>query len=152
MFTPLSFPKAELKLTRKNDRVHVWCIIRKKHLVLTPEEWVRQHVIHYLINEKLIPQALIATEMSIKVNKLSRRCDIVVFGNDAQPRLIIECKAPEISLTEKVFHQIAQYNFSLNVDFLMVTNGTENIVCNIDREKGSLNYREVLPEWSVLKN
>ena len=146
MFKALSFPQAELKLTRKEGQVFVWCIIRKKSLVLTPEEWVRQHLIHFLIQEKQIPIGLIAAEMAIEINQLSRRCDVVVFGIDGKPRLIVECKAPEINLTEKTFNQIAQYNAALNVDLLMVTNGLQHIVCQIDRENTQLNYLEELPE------
>jgi len=146
MFKALSFPQAELKLTRKEGQVFVWCIVRKKSLVLTPEEWVRQHLIHFLIQEKQIPIGLIAAEMAIEINQLSRRCDVVVFGSDGKPRLIVECKAPEISLTEKTFNQIAQYNAALNVDLLMVTNGLQHIVCQIDRENTQLNYLEELPD------
>ncbi len=146
MFKALSFPQAELKLTRKEGQVFVWCIIRKKSLVLTPEEWVRQHLIHFLIQEKQIPIGLIAAEMAIEINQLSRRCDVVVFGKDGKPRLIVECKAPEINLTEKTFNQIAQYNAALNVDLLMVTNGLQHIVCQIDRENTLLNYLEELPD------
>ena len=146
MFKALSFPQAELKLTRKEGQVFVWCIVRKKSLVLTPEEWVRQHLIHFLIQEKQIPIGLIAAEMAIEINQLSRRCDVVVFGKDGKPKLIVECKAPEINLTEKTFNQIAQYNAALNVDLLMVTNGLQHIVCQIDRENSQLNYLEELPE------
>ena len=146
MFKALSFPQAELKLTRKEGQVFVWCIIRKKSLVLTPEEWVRQHLIHFLIQEKQIPIGLIAAEMAIEINQLSRRCDVVVFGKDGKPKLIVECKAPEINLTEKTFNQIAQYNAALNVDLLMVTNGLQHIVCQIDRENTLLNYLEELPD------
>lgn len=147
MFQALNLPLADLKLVRKSEQVFVWCIIRKKQLLLTPEEWVRQHIIHYLITEKRVPIALIAAEMAIEVNKLSRRCDIVVFGKDSKPLLIIECKAPEVAITEKVFNQIAQYNFKLNVDLLMMTNGIEHVVCSIDREKHALNYLQDLPVW-----
>lgn len=146
MFKALSFPQAELKLSRKEGQVYVWCIIRKKSLVLTPEEWVRQHLIHFLIQEKQIPIGLIAAEMAIEINQLSRRCDVVVFGSDGKPRLIVECKAPEINLTEKTFNQIAQYNAALNVDLLMVTNGLQHIVCQIDRENTQLNYLDKLPD------
>ena len=150
MFSPLNLPPTELKLTRKGEQVFVWCIIRKKSLLLTPEEWVRQHIIHFLMEQRSFPQGLIAAEMPISVNDLTRRCDIVVYGNDGQPKLIIECKAPEISLTEKVFHQIAQYNFTLNVDYLMVTNGMDHIVCKIDRESNALNFLEQLPDYEVI--
>lgn len=148
MLTPLSFPKTSLKLTRKEGQVFVWCKLRKKSLVLTPEEWVRQHLIDFLILEKNVPEGLIFAEMSITVNNLSRRCDIVVFGKDGNPKLIVECKAPEINLTEKVFHQIAQYNAKLNVDYLMLTNGINHVVCQIERDKKELNFIEFLPDWT----
>ena len=150
MFTPLSFPVAPLKLTRKKNLVYVKCLVRKKDLLVTPEEWVRQHLLHYLIQDKQIPIGLISSEMAIEVNKLSRRCDVVVFGKDGNPRMIIECKAPEVKLTEKVFRQIAQYNFTLNVDFLILTNGLENIACKIDRATSSLIFLENLPNWEEL--
>ena len=151
MFPALDLPKAPLKLVRKDEQVFVWCIIRKKNLVLTPEEWVRQHIIHFLITSKNYPQGLISAEMGIKVNGLSRRCDVVVYGKDGKPRLIIECKAPEITLTENVFHQVAQYNFKLNVDFLLMTNGLNHIVCQIDRIQNSINYLEEIPNWDVIQ-
>lgn len=150
MLKSLNLPMAELKLTKKEETVYVWCIIRKKALILTPEEWVRQHIIHFLIHQKEIPVGLIATEMGISVNDLTRRCDVVVFGNDGAPKLIVECKAPEINLTEKVFSQIAQYNFTLNVDNLMVTNGLNHIFCKIDRIKNELNFLQELPDWEEI--
>jgi len=151
MFPALDLPKAKLKLVRKDEQVFVWCIIRKKNLVLTPEEWVRQHVIHFLISSKNYPIGLISIEMSIEVNGLTRRCDAVVYGKDGQPRLIIECKAPEIALNEHVFHQIAQYNFKLNVDYLLMTNGLNHIVCQIDRLQNSINYLKDIPAWSIIQ-
>lgn len=150
MFKALNFPQTELKLTRKEGQVFVWCLIRKKSLVLTPEEWVRQHLINYLIKEKKIPIGLIAVEMSISINNLSRRCDVVAFGTDGNPKIIIECKAADVSLTENVFHQIAQYNAALKVDYLMVTNGLDHIICHIDREKNEMSYLELLPLWNEL--
>lgn len=146
MIRPLNFPKAKLNLTKKGDRIFVWCIIRKKTLVLTPEEWVRQHLIHYLINEKKIPHGLIAAEMSLVVNELQRRCDLVIFSKDGMPQMIIECKAPEVNLDQKVFDQIAQYNFKLGVDLLMVTNGLDHIICSLDRQQSAIHFLEEFPE------
>jgi len=145
MMVPLNLPKAELKLSRKGDKIFVWCIIRRKDLVLTPEEWVRQHLIHYLINEKNIPQSLMAAEMPIVVNTLQRRCDLVVYSKEGKPRMIVECKAPEVQLTQNVFHQIAQYNFELGVDLLMVSNGIDHIICRIDRKTGEMVFLEDMP-------
>lgn len=150
MLRPLNLPPADLKLSRKEGQLFVWCIIRKKSLVLTPEEWVRQHIIHFLIEKRSFPQGLIAAEMPISVNDLTRRCDIVAYGNDGLPKLIVECKAPDINLTENVFHQIAQYNFKLNVDYLMVTNGLDHIVCKIERKTNELIFLKMLPNWEEI--
>jgi len=137
---PLNFPKANLKLTKEGEVHYVWCIIRKKKLVLTPEEWVRQHLVHYLINDLQIPVGRIASELTIKVNDLVRRCDIVVFDEFAQPKMIVECKAPDIPITENVFYQIAQYNRKLNVNVLIMTNGMEHFCCEINAGNGRINF------------
>lgn len=149
MIRPLTFPKAQLKLTKKGDKLFVWCVVRKKTLVLTTEEWVRQHLVHYLINDKYVPIGLIAAEMPLKVNDLDRRCDVVVFNRSGKPVLIVECKAPEIGLDEKVFQQIAHYNFSLGADLLMVTNGLHHVVSRIDREENRLVMLEGLPDLEL---
>lgn len=145
MITPLNFPKADIKLRRREDVVFVWCILRKKELVLTPEEWVRQHTIHYLIQEKKISEGLISSEHALTYNGLSKRADIVVFNRSQQPVLLVECKAPEIPITEKTFQQIAQYNSQLGVDYLMLTNGLTHVYCRIDREEERFEYIEELP-------
>jgi hypothetical protein len=146
----LSLPKAELRISKKGTTLFVWCIARKKTLVLTPEEWVRQHVIHFLVNHLKVPIGLIASEYSLKINKLSRRSDIVVFGKNSQPVLIVECKSVDLPLSEKIFHQIAQYNFQLNVNYLMMTNGVHHVYCKIDRENNKLIYLENLPHYENL--
>lgn len=145
MITPLNLPKAELKLSRKDDLVFVWCILRKKNLVCTPEEWVRQHVIHLLISEG-IPEGLIASEFNLEYNGRSKRADLVVFDREQRPLLIVECKAPEIGLTQQVFNQIAGYNHELRVDYLMMTNGLEHIYCHVNQSTGHVQYLESLPK------
>jgi type I site-specific restriction endonuclease len=150
MFTPLSFPKADLKLSKKGGDVFVWCIIRKKLLKLTPEEWVRQHTIHYLLNEKNVPLGLMASEYSLSINGLTRRCDIIVFNSDKIPILIVECKATEVEINEKVLHQIAHYNFKLNTSFLFLTNGLTHVTCKINRDEQSLSYLKDLPNFQTL--
>ena len=150
MKTPLNLPKAPLKLSRKQGVVVVWCIVRKKDLVLTPEEWVRQHIIHFLINEKQFPIGLIASEFSLNYNGISKRADIVVFNRDSKPVLIVECKAPEIVLSEATVRQIAQYNYNLGVDFLMLSNGVDHVICKIDRIQGKINYLQELPVFEDL--
>lgn len=148
----LALPPAKLKLSKKEESIFVWCVIRKKTLLLTPEEWVRQHVIHYLINHLNFPVGLMASEFSIKVNQLKKRCDVVVFNKAKKPILIIECKAPQIGLDEKVFLQIAHYNFKLNVDYIMLTNGLHHVICKIDRINNQLLYLEKLPTFENLTN
>ena len=150
MIQALALPKANLRLTKKGVDLFVWCVSRKKTLLLTPEEWVRQHVIHYLVNDKKIPLGLLISEYSIKVNKLSRRCDLVAFGTNQKPKLIVECKAPDVAINQKVFHQIAQYNFQLNVDYLMLTNGLHHVICKIDRVNNAFVYLEELPDFVII--
>lgn len=151
MITELNLPVAELKLSKKACDLYVWCIIRKKSLLLTPEEWVRQHVIHYLVNKKNYPLASIASEMMINVNRLSRRCDLVVYNQTGKPIIIIECKAPEVKISETTFYQIAQYNSKLGVDYLLMTNGLDHYVCKVDHKTGHLAFLHELPEYGELK-
>lgn len=152
MLTPLNFPKTALKLSRKGEEIYVWDVFRKKKLLLTPEEWVRQHVLHFLINEKEVPQPLIAAEYPIEVNKMVRRCDGVVFNREGKPIAIIECKAPKIKLTEAVLHQIAQYNYKLRVNWLILTNGLQTIVAFVDQSSGAIQYFEEIPEFNQMNS
>jgi len=150
MFTPLNLPKASLQLTKSDGKVFVWDIFRKKKLLLTPEEWVRQHFLHFLVNKKQFPVGLIASEYNIEVNKLKRRCDGVIFNRNSKPIAIIECKAPEIKLSEHTFYQIAQYNFKLQVDWLFLTNGLETIVAKINHGEQTLDFLEEVPHFEEL--
>lgn len=143
--TPLNLPMAPLQLKRMNGTVYVDCLIRQKKLVLTPEEWVRQHVLHYLI-EKGVPKGLIASEVSLKYNARVKRADIVIYGRDQKPKFIVECKAADVQLSEAVFRQIASYNHTLQVEYLMMTNGMEHIYAHIDLESGKLEYLKNFPE------
>lgn len=145
MIVPLNLPKAPLQLTKRDDVVYVRCIIRAKELVCTPEEWVRQHVIHFLINEQDVSKGRIASEFALEYNGRSKRADLVLFDEFGVPSMIVECKAPEIAITEKTVHQIAQYNSQLNVDRLFLTNGITHIFCEIDRNAAKLIYFESWP-------
>lgn len=150
MFTPLNLPKVSLQLTKSEGKVFVWDVFRKKKLQLTPEEWVRQHFLHFLVNEKQVPIGLIASEYNIEVNKLKRRCDGVVFNRNSKPIAIIECKAPEVKLSENTFYQIAQYNFELKVGLLILTNGIDTIVAKISNETKKLDYLEEVPDFEQM--
>jgi hypothetical protein len=146
----LNLPKANLKLSKKGKQVYVWCITRKKELMLTPEEWVRQHVIHFLINTKKVPSGLIASEQNISIHQLNRRCDIIVYGKNQIPKLLVECKAVNVILDTKSLHQIAHYNSQLNVDLLWITNGLTHVLYRIDRVKKTLNIIDELPNFEDL--
>lgn len=128
---PLNLPKTALKLTRKNDQIFVWCPIRRKKLVMTPEEWGRQHFIAYMINELDISIGRIVSEYSLSYNNMSRRADIVVMDETGKPFIIVECKAPQIPLTDKTFFQIAQYQNSIPAKILIMTNGLEFLAMNL---------------------
>lgn len=150
MIQPLNFPKTALKLTKQDEKVFVWCVFRKRKLLLTPEEWVRQHILHYLVDQKSVPLPLIASEYAIEFNQLKRRCDGVIFGKNGEPVAIIECKAPEIKITEAVYFQIAQYNFKLRVEWLILTNGLQTIVAHVNQATGEIQYHEDIPTYSEM--
>lgn len=140
---PLNLPKAQLKLTRKNGVVHVRCLIRNKDLVCTPEEWVRQHVINYLILNLGKRKGLIAAEYELSYNGLKRRADVVVFDDQGKPEMLVECKATTVPLTNDVLHQAAQYNYQLGVGNVVLTNGLNHISCEINKEGNNFEFNEV---------
>ena len=150
MITPLNYPKIELKLRQKEKGIYVWCAFRKRELLLTPEEWVRQHILHFLVAYKSVPLPLIASEYALEINQLKRRCDGVVFDRKGKATAVIECKAPEIKLTEAIFHQIAQYNFKLKVEWLIMSNGIETIIANVNQSTGEIQYLNEIPDYSIM--
>jgi hypothetical protein len=132
---PLSFPPTPLDLTRKSGKVFVKCLIRKKAILLTPEEWVRQHIIAHLIKDLNYPETLIGVEKSIQYNGLTKRWDIVVFNSDFKPHLLIECKAPSIKLNEDTLKQVLSYQHQLNCELIVISNGLETFVWKFDEKK-----------------
>ncbi len=150
MIVPLNLPKAKLKISRKNEVLYVWCVSRKKTLLLTPEEWVRQHVIHYLVEHKNVPLGLIASEQGIQIHELFRRCDVVVYGRDQKAKLVIECKATDVDLNQHVLQQIAHYNAKLQVDYLWITNGIKHVLYHINRTDKALQVIQELPDFEIL--
>jgi type I site-specific restriction-modification system R (restriction) subunit len=124
----LNFPTYKFKTKSEENTNYVFDIVRKKYVVLTPEEWVRQHMIHYLIEEKNYPQSLLAVERGLELNGLRKRFDLLAFNKNGQPLLLIECKSPDIELNKAVFEQIAVYNARFKVMQLLVTNGLQHIV------------------------
>ena len=124
--------------------------LRRKYVKLTPEEWVRQNFVQYLINEGKYPQGLIGIEVFFRFNKLIRRVDILVHNRSGEPILIVECKSPDIELNEKVFEQIATYNMNYKVPYLIVTNGIHHYACKIDLKEKKIEYLLVIPLYEEL--
>ena len=145
---PLNLPPCDFILKREGDKVYILDILRKKYLLLTPEEWVRQHFVHYLINDLDYPKSLIKIEGGLKFNALSKRSDIVVFSREGSPWMLIECKAPDVKLRQATIEQAATYNHTLRAKFLVITNGMTHICCEVDWIKGVTEQRQSLPQFA----
>ena len=137
MDLPLKYPAFDIKVKRQNNQTFVFDFIRKKWLVLTPEEWVRQHVLNYLVTVKNFAASNISVEKELHLNQLKKRYDIVVYQN-LKPHLIVECKAPYVNLDESVLEQALRYNLILRAPFLMISNGVSDLVFNAVNEQTSL--------------
>jgi hypothetical protein len=142
----LNFPDYTFRFKNSENKSLIFDVIRKKFVVLTPEEWVRQHVVHFLISEKHFSSSLINVEKQLILNKTKKRYDIVVFNNDGSIYLIVECKAPNIAINQDAFDQIARYNLVTNAQYLMVTNGLENYYFRMDYESERYIFMEEIPE------
>ena len=136
----LNLPFADLKTKSVKGITQVFGQVRKKYFVLNPEEWVRQHFIYYLHKEKRYPLGLMGVEKMIKYNQLQTRADIILYNNEGEPNMIVECKAPNVEITQDVFYQIARYNFNLKVKCLVVTNGIQHFCCQMDYQKNKINF------------
>lgn len=143
----LNFPDCTIRLKNSENKTLIFDPIRKKFLVLQPEEWVRQHCIQYLLNTLNFPKSLINVEKQITLHNIIKRYDIVVFNNDGSIHLIVECKAPEISINQATFDQIAQYNMQLKANYLMVTNGINHYYCEMDFNAERYNFLKTLPKY-----
>ncbi len=143
----LNFPIYSFRFKNSENKVAIFDEIRKKFIILTPEEWVRQHVVQYLLQDKNYPKSYINVEKLIKVNDLSKRYDVIVYQPNGEIYLLIECKAPEVTITQHTFDQIARYNLVLNAKYLMVSNGLNHYFCQMDFEKEQYNFLHELPEF-----
>ncbi len=146
----LNFPEYALQYKTIEDKEYIFDIIRKKYLVVGPEEIVRQHLIHFLIEERHYPKGRINVEKQLILNKMKRRTDLMVFDVNAQPILIAECKAPEIKISQETFEQVARYNLVYQVAHLLVTNGLQHFCCRIDLKNGQFNFLENIPFYKEL--
>jgi len=145
---PLNLPSFALKIKEENGISYIFDQIRKKYLVLTPEEWVRQHLINFLINVKNYPGSLMKLEGGLKLNNLQKRSDILLFNKHGEKILLVECKAPTVKINQDTFDQIARYNFVHKVEWLLVSNGIQHFCCRIDYEKKTYSFVEELPDYT----
>ncbi|RKR13189.1 type I restriction and modification enzyme subunit R-like protein [Maribacter vaceletii] len=145
---PLNFKKYNFRFKNSENKVQIFDVVRKKFVQLQPEEWVRQHVIHFLVEEKKYPLSLINVEKQLTINSLKKRYDIVIFNSDGSIELLVECKAPKIKITQNTFDQIATYNMQLNANFLMVTNGLQHLYCKMNFIEEKYSFLRQIPDFS----
>jgi len=145
----LNLPSADLQLKKAEGKVWIWDIIRKKYLVLTPEEWVRQHFVHYLVNTLQYPKSLMKVEGGLAYNQLQKRSDIVVFNRAGKPWMVIECKSPDLVLTDNTLHQASVYNSTLQANFLAVTNGLMHYYFETDWAAGTTRALSAAPPYPL---
>ena len=147
MLPPLNLPPYPFKLKEQENKLYIFDEVRKKYLVVTPEEWVRQHFVQYLLVEKKYPKGWISIEGGLKLNELQKRSDILVYNTEGNPFLLVECKAPSIKITQNVFDQVARYNSIHRVKFLAVTNGLEHFYCEMDYVSHSYRFIPEIPAY-----
>ena len=146
----LNLPQYEIKISERNGKRMIFDFLRRKYVALTPEEWVRQHFVHYLVEYKGYPKGLLGNEIELKIGAKRLRCDSILYNKVAQPQMIIEYKAPNIPLQKKVFEQISIYNLLLKVDYLIISNGIQHYCCKMDYENQKYLFLEDIPEYEKL--
>jgi len=151
MMHKLNLPAFEARTKQnRNGREEIFDRFRGKFVRLTSEEWVRQHFLNFLVTQKGYPPSLIVVEASLNYHRLKKRSDILVYGPRMNPCLVVECKAPEIEITQTVFDQVAMYNMSLTVDFLVVTNGLQHYACQVDHRMKTFKFLKEVPEYQEI--
>lgn len=143
-------PYTDARIKKNNEGLFIFDILRRKYVALTPEEWVRQNFINYLIKFKGYSPTLMNNEVKLTLNGMTRRCDSILYSQNMLPKMIIEYKSPNIKITQKVFDQISRYNIILKVDYLIITNGLEHYCCQIDYKKNSYIFLEDIPHYNTL--
>ena len=145
-----NLPAFKINLTGTQQHPAIFDILRRKYVALTPEEWVRQHFIHFLIEQKGYPKTLLVNEVQLRIGEKSVRADSVLYDTDLHPRMIIEYKAPSIQLTQRVFDQISVYNMLLHVDYLIVSNGLQHYCCKMDYEHNTYTFVPEIPTYNEI--
>ena len=148
----LNFPDYEFQVLEKAGKLTIFDPARKKYVTLTPEEWVRQHVIQYLHREKRVPISLISVESEIRLYKTRKRFDIAVCDRNGQPLLVVECKSPSVAVSQLVLDQVVRYNLALKVGLLMLTNGIQHIYCQVDTNNNSIRMIKDLPDFTGIRS
>ncbi len=148
--TPLNLPPMEVRTKTEGGRTKIWDTLRGRYVALTPEEWVRQHFVAYLIGEKSYSPALMANEVRISLNGMSRRCDTVVYQRNLKPRVIVEYKRPDVKISQRVFAQICRYNLVMQVDYLIVSNGLEHYCCRMNYRQQTYEFLDEIPSYKEL--
>jgi hypothetical protein len=146
----LNFPEYNFRIVEKDGKPTIFDPVRKKYVVLTPEEWVRQHVIQFLVTGKKVPVSLIRVEAEIRLYQTRKRFDIAVYDRNGNALLVVECKAPSVQVTQEVLDQAVRYNLTMKVGLLMLTNGLQHIYCKTDSLIGTVSLTEDLPEFAEL--
>ena len=146
----LNLPPYPIKIQEKGEKRQIFDFLRRKWVALTPEEWVRQHFTHYLVEHKGYPQALLANEVELRIGEKRLRCDTLLYNKELRPRMIIEYKAPNIQIQQKTFDQISVYNLLLKVDYLVVSNGLHHYCCKMDYEHQSYQFLGDIPDYESI--
>ena len=142
----LNLPRYEISVKRNGERLTIFDFLRRRHVALTPEEWVRQHFVHFLVEHKGYPKGLLANEVELSVGEKNLRCDSILYDPSLKPRMIVEYKAPSVIVTQKVFQQIATYNLLLHVDYLVVSNGLAHYCVKMDYDNQQYLFLVDIPE------
>ena len=146
----LNLPSFQANIRDKNNKIEIFDEFRKKFVSLTPEEWVRQNFAHFMVNQKNYPKGLLAIEYSFRLETRIKRVDILAFNRTGNPLLVVECKAAEVNINQKVFDQIARYNMAFKVNYLVVTNGIEHYACKLDYKTLSYEFIQEIPSFDIL--
>jgi hypothetical protein len=146
----LNLPDYQFNIKKEGESLLVFDVLRKRWVTLTPEEWVRQHFVRFLIEERHFPAALMNNEISLVQNGIKRRCDSLVADHNGNPLVIVEYKAPTIAITQKTFDQIVRYNMVLRAKYLIVSNGIKHYCCKVDYERNSYDFMQDIPCYNQL--
>lgn len=146
----INLPPYDIRWREQDGKRQIFDVLRRRYVALTPEEWVRQHFVHFLVGHKGYPKGLLANEVELRVGEKKLRCDTVLYNKVLQPQMIIEYKAPDVAITQRVFDQISVYNHLLHVDYLVVSNGLQHYCCRMDYEGQTYQFLRDIPEYASL--